>query len=192
MTLTIAIPEEKLTQVIKDCEKWLVKKRASKHMIQSIAGRLIYIAYPIPPARKFTARILGSLRAMEDNAWITLSEGFKADLRWFVKYTKVSNGIFLFSPQRPTVEVECDSSLLGGGGYFYPFCYSWTFTSNHNTTFPKIHHLEAVNILVAYQKLGTIRKFQPAKVVIYTDNMASSCVLSSGKTKDETFAACSR
>lgn len=129
---------------------------------------------------------------MEDNTWISLSKGFKADIRWFTEYAKRSNGIYLFSPSRPTVELECDSSLLGGGGYAHPVCYTWEYTTDHKKKFPNIHHLEAVNILVAYQTLGTLNQIRPAKIVIYTDNMASSCVLSSGKTKDETLAACSR
>lgn len=190
--LKITIPDEKLEQLISDCKVWLKKNKASKNMIQSIAGRLIYVANAIPPARKFTARILGTLRMMKDDDWISLSGPFKADLRWFTEFAAISNGIYLFNPDRPTIAIECDSSLRGGGGVSGNTCYTWAYTQRHRRNFPNIHHLEAVNILVAYQTLATLNDVRPATVVIYTDNMASSCVLSSGKTKDETLAACSR
>lgn len=175
--LKISIPLEKMNQLLNECQDWLTKERASRRMIQSIAGRLIYVANAIPPARKFTARILGALRSMDDDSWITLNEGFKADLHWFVEFSRLSNGVYLFNPKKPIIELECDSSLLGAGGMSHPFCYSWKYTSAHRETFPNIHHLEAVNILVAYNTLATQHNIRPAKVIIYTDNMASSCVL---------------
>lgn len=190
--LKISIPADKLNQVIGECELWLKKEKANKRMVQSIAGRLIYIANAIPPARKFTSRILGALRCMDDHAWITLSQAFKADLRWFVEFGRLSNGIFLFSPVRPIVEVECDSSLMGGGGLSHPFCYSWKYTDRHKRSYPNIHHLEALNILVAYQTLAARHQVHPAKVIVFTDNMASACALSSGKGRDEVLSACAR
>lgn len=190
--LKVSLPTHKLNQVIEDCERWIKTDRASQRMIQSIAGRLIYVANAIPPARKFTARILAALRSMTEGSWISLTEGFKADLKWFVEYSRLSNGFYLFSPVRPTIEIECDSSLAGGGGVSPPFCYAWTYTKKHTQEFQDIHQLEAVNLIVAYQTLGANRNIHPANVVIYTDNMASSCVLSSGRAKDEILAACSR
>lgn len=178
--LKISIPKEKLNKVIQECEGWLKKKRASKHMIQSIAGRLIHIANAIPPARKFTARVLGTLRSMGHEAWISLPPGFKADIKWFVEFRILSNGIYLFNREKPTIELECDSSLNGGGGVSTPFCYTWIYNPEHKAAFPNIHHLEAVNILVAYQTLANCWAIHPARIIIYTDNMASSCVLSSG------------
>lgn len=58
--------------------------------------------------------------------------------------------------------------------------------------FPLIPHLEAVNLLVAYRTLAH-RVHQPgARIVISTDNSGSSFALQSGRTKDTTFANCSR
>lgn len=78
-------------------------------MIQSIAGRVIYIANCIPPARKFTTSILGALRGMKDDDWISLSSKFKADIQWFIQYAAFSKGIYLFSLEKQTMHIECDS-----------------------------------------------------------------------------------
>lgn len=109
-----------------------------------------------------------------------------------MEYSRLSNGIYLFATEKPTIEIECDSSMEGGGGCSAPFCYTWPYTKSHRAAFPNIHHLEAVNIIVAYQTLSKPWNIEPAKVVIYTDNMASAWALSTGKTRDETLGACSR
>lgn len=144
--MLIAIPQPKLEQVLAECTLWMNRTRANKKMIQSITGRLLYIANCVTPGRKFVTRILATLRAMEDQAWVTLSPHFKADIAWFLHYARLSNGIFLFNPVRPTMDLECDSSLYGGGGLSHPYCYAWVYDTSHVKKFQDIHHLEAVNI----------------------------------------------
>lgn len=42
--MTIAIPESKLAEVIQECERWLHRKRVTRSMVQSLAGRLAHVA----------------------------------------------------------------------------------------------------------------------------------------------------
>lgn len=114
--LSITIPAEKLQEILTECERWINRDKASKKMIQSIVGKLIFISNFVRPGRKFLARILSTLSHMEDNAWTTLSDHFKSDIKWFYYYAKSANGIFLCTPSRPTREIECDSSFQAGGG----------------------------------------------------------------------------
>lgn len=181
--MKISIPEDKLRQVIEECSVWLTRTKANKRMIQSIAGRIIYIANCIPPARKFTARILATLSALDDHRWVTLNDDFKADIRWFVLYAQHSNGVHLFSPDKPILYVQCDSSLFGGGGVAPPFCYSWEYSPHHMQKYTDIHHLEAINLIVAYQTLIVPQAMTPANVVIWTDNIASAWALTCSKIK---------
>lgn len=190
--MSISIPHDKLQQVVEECSLWPLKTKANKRMIQSIAGRIIYVANCIPPARKFTARVLAALRMLQDEGWITLSDDFKADIRWFVHYAQVSNGIHFYRPHTTKINIECDSSMFGAGGVATPYCYAWEYSTEHMNRFTDIHHLEAINIIVAYQTLAAPQKITPATVIIWTDNMASSWALSTGKTKDQVLAACAR
>lgn len=181
--MKISIPQEKLDQLLSDCTAWLSKSRANKAMVQSIAGRLIYVGNCILPARKFTVRILSTLRAMPESGWTTLSKGFKSDIAWFLEYAKMANGVYLFSPDRPVIEIICDSSLYGGGGMSENLCYTWPYSKSHMTRFKDIHHLEAINILVAYETLAPRFDLTPARVILWTDNIASSFALSTGKNE---------
>lgn len=51
-------------------------------MIQAIAGKLIFISNCVQSGRKFLARILATLRNMGEKKWTTLSDPFRADIKF--------------------------------------------------------------------------------------------------------------
>lgn len=163
-------------------------------MIQSITGKLLHLAHCVKGARKFTARILARLRHMvaQGQNWTTIDTEFLADIRWFGLYASSANGISLINPIKDCIYIECDSSLSGGGGNSHAAFYKWKYTDEHRKKFPSIHHLEAVNLLVAYRTLCPQAGTQGCCIVILTDNQASAFALESGRTKDSVPAACSR
>lgn len=137
-------------------------------------------------------RILAALRALDTKKWITLNSDFKLDLRWFLCYAELANGRFYYTPNRRQCELECDSSLLGGGGVAGRYYYSWLYAGDHTATYPHIHHLEAINLIVAYRTLAPLVAKPGDLVVISTDNISSSQALETGRTRDHVFAKCSR
>lgn len=192
--MSIAIPQDRLQNVLEECKKWVVKKRASRSSIQSIIGKLVHLANCVRHARKFTARMLATLRSMNDSnrEWTTLNQEFKADIRWFLAYSETANGLSLISPVRDVIEIECDSSLEGGGGNSDHLFYKWHYPSHHKNRFPSIHMLEAVNLIVAYRTLCPKHGTAGKCIVISTDNLASHFALTSGRTKDSVLGACAR
>lgn len=189
--MSITIPQKKLQEVLQDCRAWLNKSRVNKKTVQAIVGRLVYISNCVLPGRKFISRIIGTLRGMGDNQWTTLTKDFKADLRWFAAYAESANGKFLINPSRPQFDIECDASLLGAGGNSDSQYYQWVFATDHLKTFPAIHHLEAINVVVAIKTL-TPWPHAPLDVVVWTDNSASAWALQTGRTKDPILGACAR
>lgn len=161
-------------------------------MIQSLAGRLLYITNCVAPARRFMYRILSTLRAMKDKNWTTIDSDFKMDILWFLNYAKAANGVLYYNPAKPEIEIQCDSSLTAGGGVAGRFCYSWLYPPSHVAKYPLIHHLEAINLVVAFRTLAPLVRQEGASIVIATDNMGSSCAIQTGKTKDPVFADCAR
>lgn len=190
--MEVAIPPYKLDEIVAECFSWLSKSKVNKKMIQSLAGKLVYISNCITPGGKFTARILATLRTLKDRQWTTKNDEFKADLKWFATYAASANGVFMFPPNLPTIEIECDSSLQGAGGHNSKSCYTWKYSDHHKAAFPDIVHLEAINVVVAFRTLVTPKKLTPAAVTISTDTLGSSFALESGRTKDSILAACAR
>lgn len=192
--MTVAIPQDRLHQVLIECKKWMDRTRASRSSIQSLVGKLVHLANCVRHARKFTGRILATLRNMnnESRDWTTLSQDFKADVKWFLAYSEGANGISLLSPVKDCIYIECDSSLEGGGGNSDSCYYKWKYPEHHTHRYPNIHMLEAVNLLVAYRTLCPNRGTQGKCIVIATDNLASHFALTSGRTKDSVLGACAR
>lgn len=190
--MSVAIPKYKLEQVLSECQLWMNRHRASKAMIQSLVGKLVHISNCIPAGRRFIARILDTLRRMEDRVWTTINTDFLKDVQWFTQYAQQANGVYFYEPNRPEFAFECDSLLHGGGGAAANLVYTWTYSNNHKALFPAIHELEAVNLLVAYATFAHLFPDHHAHVIGFTDNEASAHALQSGRSKDKTLAACSR
>lgn len=190
--MQVSIPPYKMGEVVVECVSWLEKSKVNKKMIQSLVGKLVFVSNCITPGRKFTARILATLRNLKDRQWTTIDAEFKADLKWFATYAASANGIRMFPPTLPTISIECDSSLRGAGAHDDDRCYTWAYSNNHTERFPDIVHLEAINVVVAFRTLVIPKRIAPAAVTIWTDNLGSSYALQSGRTKDKTLAACAR
>lgn len=192
--MSIAIPKDKMTQVLEECRKWVYRHHASRSSIQSIVGKLVHLAYCVRHARKFTGCILATLRSMNElgRDWTTLNREFKADIRWFLAYSEKANGVSLISPIKEFVYIECDSSLHGGGGNSDRCFYKWKYPAEHQRRYTSIHMLEAINLLVAYRTLCPTDNTAGKCIVIATDNIASHFALMSGRTKDPVLGACAR
>lgn len=137
------------------------------------------------------SRILSTLRAMADKNWTTVTQDFKRDVFWFVKYAESANGILYYSPAKKEIEIQCDLSLTGGGGLSGHYFYTWRYPESHTNKYPLIDHLEAINLLVAFRTLATLVRETGACIVMATD-IGSSYAIQIGKTKDKVFADCAR
>ena len=189
--MTLTIPPAKMEHIMSECSDWLDKKRATKKDIQSIVDQLVHVGKCIPPARRFLARILETLRHSPDVGYIWLTNSFRADISWFHAYAKNANGIHLLQPTREEHPMECDSSMEGGGGASDTQYYHLTYDNSFKALYPDIVHREAINLLIAYRTLAPVPS-QGMRIVIYTDNIGSQQALQSGRTKDRILATCAR
>ena len=83
---TIAIPQEKLEHIHVMLDEWRHKRFCSKQQLQSLLGNLLYVHKCVRPSRFFVNRMLELLRKNYDKKSITLTTGFRRDLRWFDKF----------------------------------------------------------------------------------------------------------
>lgn len=190
----IAIPPDRLQQVLHECQEWLTKERATHTSIQSLVGKLVHLANCVRHARKFTSRILATLRSMNDSGkdWTTLGQEFKLDIQWFLAYSETANGVSPLTPAKEIIYIECDSSLEGGGGNSLTHYYKWKYPRTHTDKYPSIHMLEAVNLLIAYRTLCPTSGTAGKCVIIATDNLASHFALLTGRTRDSVLGVCAR
>ena len=190
-SMIVSVPSAKLEDVLSECRPWAHKVTATRKEIQSLVGKLVHISRCLPHARRFICRILATLRKAPDTGRVPLSTSFKADVRWFQKYAEYSNGVRLIDPDLLEYNIECDSSLTGGGGNTATHFYEIVYDAEHRRTCTHITQSEAVNIVTAYRTL-TPSSTLGMRIVIYTDSMSSKYALQTGRTKDYVLAACSR
>lgn len=191
-SMIISVPPQKVEEIRDECATWLNRSKVSKRMLQSFLGKLLHVAPCIRHARKFTTRLLSTLRNIGRQNWTTLTKDCKADILWFHKYASRANGVTLFADVHDYVIFECDACLSGAGGNSSTHYYSWCYSEEHRRRYNTIHQLEALNILVALKTLAPYARLNNRAVLIYTDNISASFALTSGKTKDPVLGACAR
>jgi hypothetical protein len=93
---TLAIPDQKLKNIINMCKQFQKFKKLRKQQIQSILGSLIYVHKAIKPARLFVNRVIGLLRVAPPVGFVHIGQEFKRDLEWFVRFEQVYNCVTRF------------------------------------------------------------------------------------------------
>lgn len=79
--MQVSIPEEKIRDLKNECMIWMHRRKANKKMLQSLIGKVLHAAGCIRHERKFTARLLSTVRSLNKRQWTTLTEDCRADIR---------------------------------------------------------------------------------------------------------------
>ena len=145
--LTIAVPQEKLHEIRAECNQWLNKTTCTKHQLQSLLGKLLYVTKCVRASRSFLNRMLDTLRAATKQDTIAIDCEFRRDINWFIKFLPEFNGVAFFSHKPIYTHVELDASLQGLGAMCGQEIYAIPLPKGYQNY--NIVHLEMVNILVA-------------------------------------------
>lgn len=70
--------------------------------------------------------------------------------------------------------------------------YIWKYPQHVKEKYTNIHELEAINLVVAYLTFAPWCKEVNTLITIFTDNMAGSHALQTGRTRHPTLGACAR
>ena len=176
---TVAIPEDKLSQVRNMVNEWSMKTSCTKRQLQSLLGSLLYIHKCVKPARCFLNRMLHVLRQAQNPHKILLDADFQRDLLWFKKFLVDYNGVSLFNHRPVQATLELDASLTGLGGCWMNFVYTLPIPLGYKNM--GIVQLEMINIVLALKLFAN--DWKEKKVLIRCDNQAVVMVLQSGRTR---------
>ena len=166
------IDAQKIDETLDMCRLVLELPSIRKRHLQSLLGKLNHSTKVTPHARIFLNKGFHMLRNMPDTRPAPLDKGFKEDLRWFLCFLKKYNGKALIrSFLWPSVTVQVDACLLGGGGLSEAIGYMYYMFPPHILSMAlHISALELFNVLVAL----TIK--------VLCDNSASVKAIESGKS----------
>ena len=118
---TMSVTPDRLLDLQTDLlPKWLTKKSVTKSELQSLIGKLAFVSKCVRPGRLHLIRILDTLRSLQRNHHrVKLSAEFRKDIRWWMRFINVFNGVSLIPTQSwsaPDTIFSTDARLTGCGG----------------------------------------------------------------------------
>ena len=192
VAMTKSIPPKKLQEIKSELSKWSLKEHASRHELQSLCGKLLFVAKCSTPARLFINSLLADLRSAPETGFISLSHTTLSDINWFSEMMPLYNGRSLLHhpPLNPSHQVDLDGCLTGVGARSGDLYYSEQFPDFILQLNLSITHLEMLNILIAARIFA--KQWAHHTVNLGCDNKAAVAVLQSARAKDRLLAACAK
>ena len=199
--MTMSVPGEKLEEVRHEVSMWLKKRKVNKRGLQRLLGKLFWVSRCVRFSRGFMGRLLSQLRELHlepDYRTVPISEGCKADIRWWARYLRRFNGVELMYPEEPLnisldelvsqgAQVYCgDAQPLGGGAYCGEEYWSQNFPEWLQDVSIPIHVKEFYVVIASAILWG--HKWRGKLVYMFCDNMAVVQVLEKEKPKDQDMA----
>lgn len=188
ITMTMEITPERLIEIRNLVRSWLNKDTASLRELQSLLGKLNFVAACVKPSRIFISRLLIWLRSIYNSSevWHHIPDIVKKDLIWWDKFLPIYNGISMMeyeSWSKPDSIFSSDSCLTGCGG-FWNGCYFHTiFPENILKQSLHISVLEVLSIVICLKLWG--KHFKGQRIIVFCDNLNVCQLINQGNSRSE-------
>ena len=196
-SMSMRVPPDKLAEIKSEIGKWVKKTTITKQNLQSLLGKLFWVARVIRYARVFMGRLLQQLRSMSsmtDKSKVTLTDESRKDLKWWRTYLDHFNGIQMIVEEDP-FPLELEQMLdrpydLCAGDATPMGCGAWHGTQYWCREFPRdlqdpsigIHLKEFWTVIVSARLWGNY--WSGRSVTIFCDNDAVVDTINHRKPKD--------
>ena len=104
VAMEMRVPPEKLAEIKAEIKLWTKKTTITKKNLQSLLGKLFWVAKVVKFARVFMGRLLQQLRTMgnsKDTFKVKLTDDSRKDIKWWARYLEHFNGIQLIVNEDP-------------------------------------------------------------------------------------------
>ena len=193
-TMTMEVTKERLIEIDDELKKWTSKKKATKQEIQSLAGKLQFIAKCCKPGQCFMARILATLKNLKRQSHkVYLNEEFRKGVWWWINFLphfKSTSIIKTVSWSEPDEVFAKDACLKGGGGTYKNRYFSLSFPEEFLGNITGISQLEAIMVIMAIKLWSD--QLHGRKFIIKCDNDATVSVVNTGRATDIFLQHCAR
>ena len=192
LTMSLRLPEDKLTMFRKELHSFLNLRRVTKRQLQSIAGRLSWAAGVVKGGRVFLRRIFDKIGTLRHASHRTLlSFTVQKDLLWWHTFLETFNGRSLILDKQPVDCVFTDACNEAAGGSFGSdwFYFNWNQDLPAAVNF-HINEKEVLAVVLAAQRWAPL--WQDKRVIIYSDNSVTVACLNKGTSKNSVVMKCLR
>lgn len=193
LTMTLEVSANRLVEIRQMLEIWITKSEANKKEIQSLLGKLNFIAKCVKPARLFISRMLDFMKSMPHNGNVKLSDEFHKDIYWWYTFFPKYNGISMMLTEqwsKPDEIMSCDACLTGCGGWCEGKYFHTEFPENVKQQKLHINGLELLTLTICVKLWGHL--WSGKRIVVYCDNLTSVTVLNTGRSYNKFLQKCLR
>ncbi len=169
---------------------WLQKRQAYRVDLESLIGKLQFVAKCVKPGRLFISRMLAALSAIKGRGLFNVGSELKKDLLWWQRFLDTYNGVSLIGDQhwsQPDSVFATDACPGGAGGFCDGEFFHSVFPKYVKDRAPHINALELWAVVLAAKLWSS--KFRGLRILIHCDNMTTVIVINSGKAKDPILLA---
>lgn len=181
-----SLSSEKVKSLLEKLKTFESKRRASKKQLQSLVGSLNWATQVIRGGRFFLHRILESMNNLrEQHHKCKLSADFMKDLKWWIEYLSVFNGI-VYTRDTSTVPLHSDACGLGGGVFTQGM---WRYF-NFESDLPEYrhHHINYKEVITAVKGVIWFAPLlQGKEVLVITDSTVAKAIINKGRSKNKTI-----
>ena len=192
-SLTLTITPDRLIEIQSLLAQWAQKTKSTRHELQSLLGKLQFVAACVRPGRVFISRLLNFLRTTAESGSFVIPPDALADIAWWQRFLPLYNGVSMMPWEewsQPDGVVSTDACLSGCGGWVEGEYFHALFPLHILLQNLHINALELLAVVVAL-KLWCVR-WAGKRLLIYCDNMTSVQVINSGATRDVFLQSCLR
>jgi hypothetical protein len=190
-TMTMSVTPQRVNEILELVDWWLGKHKATKQQLQSLIGKLQFVAKCVRAGRIFISRlllILPSLKRSHHRFYV--NSQFKKDLIWWRTFLNHFNGVTIIPDMvwsAPDALLSTDACLSSLGGWSGKHYFSRLFPDYILAQDYHISILELYAIVIALKLWAPI--VTNSRVQVYCDNSASVFVINTGRTKDKVMLA---
>ena len=193
--MTLEIIPERLKEIKSLLIFWLDKDSASLKEVQSLIGKLNFIAACVRPGRIFISRLLQWLKILynSENKSHCIPSYVKKDIQWWNRFLPLYNGVSMMMTEefsQPDEIFSSDSCLTACGGYWKGNFFHSKFP---NTILDQNYHiniLEMMSVILCLRLWGSFYKGK--RIKIFCDNLPVCYVINSGRAKCTILQSCLR
>ena len=194
-TMTMEITPERLSEIRNLIKSWLTKETATLKQLQSLLGKLNFVAACVKPSRIFISRLLIWLRSIYGSSEFLhhIPEIVKKDLIWWDKFLPKYNGISMMEYENwslPDSVFSSDSCLSGCGGFWNGCYFHATFPESIMLQNLHISILEILSIIICLKLWG--KHFKGQRIIVFCDNLNVCHLLNQGNSRSEILQDCLR
>lgn len=195
--LTMEVTPDRLQEIRHLLKSWLGRNTASLREIQSLIGKLNFIAAYVRPGRIFIARMLQWLKVLNKESnphqQVSIPLYVQKDVLWWQIFLPLYNGVSLMVYEEwsePDRVCSSDACLHSCGGFCSGKYFHTKFPENFKTRNYNITILEMFAIIICLKLWGS--DFKGKRLQMFCDNQAVCQIINTGKSRCTILQDCLR